>query len=160
MPLVLDQRLDRTDERDVKLIRQSEVEQRQLAGWLLQLREIEAAAQCGDLLRQVFCPDPDRVPAEAIARQRKDVVLLFPGQEEDQRFIGAEQLLHVLGLERLRGRQRRVIRELSFESRGDCGDASLDVSDLHAERFDRDPVLLGLRFREGLNEPSRALHPI
>src|ERR1700730_1130149 len=130
MPLVLDQRLDRTDERDVKLIRQSEVEQRQLAGWLLQLREIEAAAQCGDLLRQVFCPDPDRVPAEAIARQRKDVALLVSRQEEDQRLIGAEQLLHFLGLERLRARQRRILGELPFEPRRVGGQLALGRSKL------------------------------
>ena len=52
MPLVLDQRFDGTDERDVQLVREIEVEQHRLVGGILQLFEIEAVAECGDLLRE------------------------------------------------------------------------------------------------------------
>jgi hypothetical protein len=44
---VFDQIFDGIDERDIKLVRESEVEQHRLAGGLLQLVEIEAAAECG-----------------------------------------------------------------------------------------------------------------
>ncbi len=79
MPLVLDQLFDGTDERDIKLVRESEVEQHRLAGGLLQLFEIEAVSECGDLLREVLGTDPDRPPVEAIPRQREDVALLVSG---------------------------------------------------------------------------------
>ena len=51
MALVRDQRLDRTDERDVELMGESKIEQRApVAAWVLQLLDIEAAAEGGDLL--------------------------------------------------------------------------------------------------------------
>ena len=63
MPLVPYQRLDRTDERGIKLVRESEVEQ--LASGFLQLLEIEAAAECGNLLRKLLGIDPDRARVSA-----------------------------------------------------------------------------------------------
>jgi hypothetical protein len=146
MPLVLDQLLDGTDERDIKLVRESEVEQHRLAGGLLQLVEIEAATECGDLLREVLGTDPNRAPVEAIARQREDVALLLAGEPEDERLIGAEQLLHFLRLERLRARQRRILGELPFEPRRVGGQLALGRSKLSAQCADRGGVLLALRF--------------
>ena len=145
MPLVLDQRFDGTDERDIKLVRESEVEQHRLAGGLLQLVEIEAAAECGDLLREVLGTDRNRAPVEAIARQREDVALLVSGQEEDQRLIGAEQLLHFLGLERLRARERRILGELPFEPRRVGVELALGLGKLPPQCADRAGVLLALR---------------
>src|SRR5208337_3570882 len=144
---------------EVKLVREIKVEQHRLAGGLLQLFEIEAVAECGDLLREVVGPDRNCMPIEAVPRQREDVALLVSGQEEDQRLIGAEQLLHVLGLERLWACECRIFRELPFKPPRVGHKPALGRGKLFAQCCDRGRVLLTLRFCKGRKERLVALAP-
>src|SRR5208337_5295311 len=116
-------------------------------------------AECGDLLREVVGPDRNRMPIEAIPRQREDVALLVSGQEEDQRLIGTEQLLHFLGFERLRACKRRILGELPFEPRRVGGQFALGRSKLSAQCTDHGGVLLALRFCQGCEQSLVAVVP-
>ena len=172
MPLVLDQRLDRTDERLVKLVREAEIEQlaglggafarqprsasshsfatirphrsRQPALLRFRLRalrplqsarqrvHIEPAPERRDLLRQRLCRRAElfstRTP-RASARRRR-----FPNvrraSQKTSASSSAEQVLHLLGLERPWVRQRRIVGKLPFEPRRVGGELALGLGNL------------------------------
>src|SRR5208337_1778513 len=98
-------------------------------------------------------------PVEAIARQRKDVALLVSGQEEDQCFIGTEQLLHFLRLERLWARERGIVGKLGCQTRRVGGKRALSVDNLLADRLDQRRVALTFRLRQRLDQRLVALTP-
>ena len=77
---------------------------------------IETAPEGGDFLRQVTRAERDWLPQEAFARQREDEGLRFAGQEEDQRLVGTEELLYLVGRKRPWARQRRIVGKSLLEA--------------------------------------------
>ena len=80
------------------------------------------------------------------------MALLAARQKENQRFVGAKQLLHVFNRERLRARQFRIVGKLFFKSRGDRRDLSFDIRQLLAQSLSRLAILLSLGLRKDLDE--------
>src|SRR5262245_50998258 len=102
MPLVLDQRIDRSDEQGKELVGEAEIER-------LHGVEFESAPECGHLAGDGIPAGGNGAPVETVGRHRKDVALLLAGEEKYERFVVSEQLLDVLDLRRLGARLRGVI---------------------------------------------------
>src|SRR6185369_11490835 len=113
MRLVLDERFDRAEQGAVQLVRDTEIEEAALvAAGLLEVVDVKSTTEGDNLLRQLFRPDGNRLPVEALAGQRKDVAFFVAREPEHQRFVGAQQLPHLFALKRLRARQGGVFRKL------------------------------------------------
>ena len=113
--LVLDQRLDRPEQRAVELMGERQIEQTGFSGSLGQTGEIEPAPERGDLLRERFRTERQRLPVKTIARDGKDKAFLFGDREQHHRLVAGEQRLNLLCLHRQRIRQRGIIREFLGE---------------------------------------------
>ena len=120
MALVLDERLDRAEQRRVQLVRKVEVEQLRAAGIdrELQVVHVEAAAERRHLGAQVLLADRDHLPGDAVRRQRENVGLTLARKPEDERLVGREQLLYRLALQRLRRGERGVFGKLVLQLGG------------------------------------------
>ena len=90
-----------------------------------QFFDIEAAAKGGDLRRHVLLAERNRPPLETLARERKNVALVGPCQEEHKGLVGAKQLLHLFRHERLRMCERGIFGEFLVETCGNCVKAAL-----------------------------------
>src|SRR5271169_6614594 len=134
MPLIPDQPFDGTEQSKIKLVRESEVEKLGLTCGPLQLPEIESAAERRNLLGEALRTDFNPPPVKAIPRHSEDVALLA-NEPEEECFIDTKQLLHFLGFERLRIRERRIFREFLLDvcSRGD--QLTLDIDDVLTKCF-------------------------
>ena len=86
--LVADQRFDRRQQRGVEIVRQRQIKQPGLAGGVARLGDVESAPERGDLFRQGVSADWERLPVEAVARQRKDIAFLLGDREQHHRLIG------------------------------------------------------------------------
>src|SRR3954447_8657697 len=129
MSLVLDERIDRTEEQGIELVRNHEIE-------LLHGVELEPAAERRNLGCDVISAGWDRAPVEAVGCDREDIALLIAGYEKNKRLIRREQLLDVLDLQRPRVRQRGVIGEFLLQLGLGGGKLALGVFDLPANRVD------------------------
>ena len=151
MLLVLDQRLDRADERAVKLMREAEIEQlasacgrafRALQAALLSLR-LRALRRFSPRLRAstsrpwrkaATFSDSDLAPSGIVFHAKSlpvtaKVAFVISHQKEDERFVLFEKPLHLAGHERLRACDRGVVREFLFQASG-CGrNAAFDICD-------------------------------
>src|SRR6516165_2494580 len=145
MALVANQRLDRTDKRVVKFVRETEIEQPPPAAAKEHVN-IEPAPERGDLLQQGLAVQRNCLPLEPLARQRKDVKLPMPvtRQPKDQGFVLAEKPLRLLGAEGTWARKDSVIRILLFEPRSNGSELLLGVAELTAQNSNRGAVLLRL----------------
>src|SRR5262249_13674388 len=117
MTLAFDQRLDRTEQRLIELMRSAQIEHRGITKLQRapELLHVEPGPEGYDFLIELAGTERDRLPHESFARQREDVGLVLAAQEENQRLIGTEKLLNLVRSERLRIGQRRIIGELLLE---------------------------------------------
>ena len=161
VPLVTDQRLDWLEQRHIEFVSKTKIEHHGLArvACLFPLIDIEAATEGGNLPGELIRADRDRSPIEALTGQREDVTLFVGGQEKDKRLVRPKQLLHLLGLEWLWARQRRILGEVFFEPRRDRNEPALGICDLLADVVDHRLVALAFRLRQCFDQRLVALAP-
>src|SRR6516164_9967747 len=73
---------------------------------------VEAAPERRHLRGQCLLANRDRFPIESVAGQRKHVAFLGADKKQHQRLICVQQRLNLLGRQRQRVRQRRVVGKL------------------------------------------------
>src|SRR5262249_45713127 len=140
--LVLDQRLDRPEQRNVKLVCGSKIEQLGLAGIerFRQFFDIEAAAKGSDLRRQVLLAERNRLPLKTLARKRKNVTLVGSCKKEYKRFVAAKQPLHLFDRKRLRLCECVIVGEFLMDACGNCVEPPLGLGDLTAQGVNPRPL--------------------
>ena len=153
MPLVLDERVDRTDEQRVQLVREAQIE-------LLHGVEFQPAPERRDLGDDGTSARGDRAPVEAVGGDGEDIALLLAGHEKKQRLVGREQLLDVLDLQRPRVRQRGVVGEFLLQLGLGGGKLALGVFDLPANRVDLRRIGLPRRPGQRFDQRFRAIPPV
>jgi hypothetical protein len=114
----------------------------------MQSIHIEPAPERRNFLCQFRALYLYRLPLEAIPRQGKDICLpmLLGAEQEHHGFIVGEQLLQLLGLERLWARERGVIGKLLFELCLNASEPLFTFGNLLANCLDQLGVALTFRF--------------
>ena len=98
---------DRLQQRGVQLMRNAEIKQlalparsREIA-FVLQHGQIKPTTKRSDLLGNVVAAEGKRPPGEALAREHKQRGLLVVGKIKEERLVFVQQLLQLLGCERM-----------------------------------------------------------
>src|SRR5947209_2828039 len=142
---------DWLQQRGVQLMRNAEIKQlalparsREIA-FVLQHGQIKPTTKRSDLLGNVVAAEGKRPPGEALAREHKQRGLLVVGKIKEERLVFVQQLLQLLGCERMRICKSSVLGKFVCETSRQSGDFGFGSRQLGSHIVDPGTVTLRLR---------------